>query len=113
MNSAIASDALCNLVPFVQFKKCEKHPWRKACYFTKSSTPPWVFFTFLKLYKWYQIAQNIKYYVWILNFSGAMITNTEQPGLGMVEDGTQCGDGKVRKRSQFSITKRHWYGSNK
>ena len=42
-----------------------------------------------------------------MNFSGAMITNTEQPGLGMVEDGTQCGDGKVRKRIQFSITKRH------
>ena len=33
------------------------------CYFyqkfTKSNTPPWVFFTFLKLYEWYQIAQNI------------------------------------------------------
>ena len=26
----------------------------KQCY-----TPPWVFFTFLKLYKWYQIAQRI------------------------------------------------------
>ena len=41
-----------------------------------------------------------------------MITNTEQPGLGMVEDGTQCGDGKVRSRSQFSTTKRHYYESN-
>ena len=30
-----------------------------ACNFTKSNTPPWVFFTFLKLYKWYQIAQRI------------------------------------------------------
>ena len=30
-----------------------------ACNFTKSNTPPRVFFTFLKLYKWYQIAQNI------------------------------------------------------
>ena len=29
-----------------------------ACNFTKSNTPPWVFFTLLKLYKWYQIAQN-------------------------------------------------------
>ena len=27
--------------------------------FTKSNTPQWVFFTFFKLYKWYQIAQNI------------------------------------------------------
>ena len=25
----------------------------------KSSTPPWVFFTFYKLYKWYEIAQRI------------------------------------------------------
>ena len=30
-----------------------------ACNFTKSNTPPWVFFTFLKLYKWCQIAQSI------------------------------------------------------
>ena len=27
--------------------------------FTKSSTPPSMFFTFFKLYKWYQIAQRI------------------------------------------------------
>ena len=26
---------------------------------TKSNTPSWVFFTFFKLNKWYQIAQNI------------------------------------------------------
>ena len=31
----------------------------KACNFTKSNTPPWVFFTFFELYSWYQIAQNI------------------------------------------------------
>ena len=30
-----------------------------ACNFTKSNTPPWVFFTFFKLYKWHQIAQRI------------------------------------------------------
>ena len=24
----IICDALCDLVPFVQFKKCEKHPWK-------------------------------------------------------------------------------------
>ena len=28
-------------------------------YFTKSNTPSWVFFTFIKLHKWYQIAQRI------------------------------------------------------
>ena len=35
-------DALRDLLPFVQFKKCEKHPWRSN--FTKSNTPPWLFF---------------------------------------------------------------------
>ena len=59
-------DALSDMVSFVQFKKRERFPWRsvtfskvlllvklqaKACNFTKSNTPPWVFFTFLK-YKW-------------------------------------------------------------
>ena len=57
-------DALRNLLPFVQFKKREKHPWKNAtfskvsgCNFTTGNTPPWVFFTFFKLYKRYQIAQ--------------------------------------------------------
>ena len=49
--------ALCDLVPFVQFKKREKHPWRSvnfsACNFTKINTPPWEFFMFFKLHKWY------------------------------------------------------------
>ena len=31
-----------------------------ACNLTKSNAPPWVFFTFLKLYKWYHIVQRIK-----------------------------------------------------
>ena len=43
--------ALRDLVPFDQFKKREKHPW--------GNTPPLVFFTFFKLYKWYRIAQGI------------------------------------------------------
>ena len=29
----------------------------EACNFTKINTPPWVFFKFFILYKWYQIAQ--------------------------------------------------------
>ena len=33
-----------------------------ACNFTKSFTPPWVFFTFFKLYKWYQIQLWINFY---------------------------------------------------
>ena len=47
--------ALFDLVPFVQFKKREKHPWRSvtsskvagfSLQLTKSNTPPCVFFTF-------------------------------------------------------------------
>ena len=47
------SDALRDLVPFVQFKKREKNPWRSV--------------TFSKVagfqYKWYQMAQDITYKV--------------------------------------------------
>ena len=32
-----------------------------ACNFTKSNTPPWVFFTFFKLYEQYQIVQRTTY----------------------------------------------------
>ena len=31
----------------------------QVCNFDKSNTPPWVFFTFFKLYKWLHIVQNI------------------------------------------------------
>ena len=62
-------DPLHDMLPFVQFKKREKHGGMlllvklqaKACNFTKSNTLPWVFFTFLKLHNWYQIAQSISY----------------------------------------------------
>ena len=40
-------DVLRYLVPSVQLKKREKHPWLRACNFTKSSNPPWVLLTFL------------------------------------------------------------------
>ena len=30
-----------------------------ACNFTKSNTPPWAFFKFFKLCKWYQIVQSM------------------------------------------------------
>ena len=49
---------------------------KKACNFTKSNTPPSVFFMFFKLYKWYQIAQNIaccKMFQLILSSSEATI----------------------------------------
>ena len=35
----------------------------EACNFTKSNTPPWVFFTFFKLSTWYQIAQRTKFLI--------------------------------------------------
>ena len=58
-------DALRYLVPFAQFKKRKKHPWRSDTFnkvaITKSITPPWVLSTFLKLYKWYQIAQCVSF----------------------------------------------------
>ena len=46
-------DALRDLLPFLQFKKREKHPWRVVTFsnFTKINTPLWVFFTFFKLDK--------------------------------------------------------------
>ena len=33
----------------------------EAWIFAKSNTPPWMFFVFLKLYKWYHIAQSVTY----------------------------------------------------
>ena len=65
----------CDLVAFAQIKKREKHRWRsvkfskEACNFTKINTPPWVFFTFFKLYKCYQIAKRITYAKLIIIFT--------------------------------------------
>ena len=52
-------DALSDVVPFVQLKKREKHPWRGVNFSKVAafSTPLWVIFTFFKLYIWHQIAQ--------------------------------------------------------
>ena len=75
-----------DLVPFVKFKKREKHPRRtvllvklqgSACKFTKSNTPPWVFFTFFKLYKWYQIVQRITFTYYFLCFVPIRCTDPE------------------------------------
>ena len=62
-----ACNALFNLVTFAQFKKRQKHPWRSVTFnkvpgfSLQKVTPLWVFFTFCKLYKCYQITQNISY----------------------------------------------------
>ena len=50
----IICDVLCDLVSFVQYKKHENTLGGK---FLLLNTPAWMFFTFFKLYKWYQIAQ--------------------------------------------------------
>ena len=47
---------LRDLVPFVQFTKRENTHGG-----VRTNTPPWLFFTFFKLYKWYQIAQRVTY----------------------------------------------------
>ena len=56
----IICGALRDLVPVVQFKIREKHPCRSVT-FSKIADSPWVFLTFFKLYKWYQILQSIIY----------------------------------------------------
>ena len=52
MHNYQGCDALQDLIPFVQFKKREKHPWRNVtfCNFNKSNTPPWLFFTLLNTF---------------------------------------------------------------
>ena len=76
----------CAFFPW-QWKKCVLLSLRKCCFFSKTwpgyylyilknvkenhegllynfiknNTPPWVFFTFLKLYKCFQIAKNVSY----------------------------------------------------
>ena len=54
-------DALHDLVSFVQFKKNMKNAYGGVLLLVKSNTPLWAFFTFFKLYKWYQIAQSITF----------------------------------------------------
>ena len=63
-------DVLRDLALFVQIKNVKNtyggvlllvNLLALACNFTKSNTPPWVFFMFLKLYKWYRMAQCITY----------------------------------------------------
>ena len=43
-----------------QVAEPDKHP-RRSVTFSKNNTPLQVFFTFFKLYKWYQIAQSVAY----------------------------------------------------
>ena len=52
----VICDALHDYVPFVQFRKLKKYPW-KSVTFSKVTFSK--VFTFLKLYKWYQTTQRI------------------------------------------------------
>ena len=70
-NNSQICDALRDLIPFVQFKKREKHRWRsvtltkiagqKLATLLKAKLLHECFSCFFKLYKWYQIAQDITY----------------------------------------------------
>ena len=59
------------IVPFVQFEKREKHPWRivtlsklkaDVCNCTKSNVPPWVFFTFLNFKNFVKLRKTSQIY---------------------------------------------------
>lgn len=54
----IDSDALSDVVPFIQFKRRENHPWRRVT-FSKFLVTFVHGFTFFKHYKSYQISQSI------------------------------------------------------
>ena len=56
----LTCDVLSGVVPFVQFRKREKHASRSIS-LLKVTLSFLVFFTFFKLYTWYQIAQNVLY----------------------------------------------------
>ena len=45
------------------------------CNFTTSITPPWVFFTFLKFFKWYQIAESVSFENSDMNMSDTLSVN--------------------------------------
>ena len=52
---------LRKFVPFYNLENVKNTFQDEVCSFTKCNTPPWVFFTFFKLYKWYQVSQSITY----------------------------------------------------
>ena len=61
-------DALRDLVPLYNLKNLKNTQGRvlqlvrlqaSTFIFTKSNTPPWLFFMFFELYKWFQIVQSI------------------------------------------------------
>ena len=67
------TDALRDLILFVQFKKRENThggvlllvKLQAEAILERTNIPPWVFLTFFELYKWYRIAKRTTYYLQI------------------------------------------------
>ena len=66
--------------------------------FTKSITPPRVFFTFFKLYKWYQIAQNINMQLPMLTLN---VLTHETDILNLDEDPVNIDEPDLRERTKY------------
>ena len=84
--------------------KREKHPWRsvdfsKVASCTKINTPPWVFFTFFKLYKWQQIAQRTTNIVWAGLITSPVISNVVFTSTHVFQDSFS--------KNEFTTTKIH------
>ena len=58
----------CAIWYYLYNLKNVKNTHQLACNFTKINTPPWVFFTFFKLYKSYQIVQSTTNMMHSLNY---------------------------------------------
>ena len=65
----------------------------ETCNFIKSNTPPWVFFTLFKLYKWNQIAQ--------------LFTYTETDKIARVANELQLS--YLHEKSDWNRAKNYWY----
>ena len=63
ISSTKICDTLHGVLSFVKLKKGEKQSWSSVTFSKVADfyTPPWVFFAFFKLYRWYQIAQSASY----------------------------------------------------
>ena len=67
---------------------------------SKSNTPPWVFFMFFKLYKWYQIAQR----------TTLMIIKNNKPFIKIRNHGTQHAILKMIETQETKLNMGHKAG---
>ena len=104
-------DALHDFVPFAQFKKRENSHegvlllklQNKACNFTKNNSPPWVFFTFFKLHKRYQITQSITYSFLQTKIKTVWFCNTFSASLYSIVYYMMLWETNSEKYSQYCI----------